>query len=123
MISEPQATHRDRWRATHLSVKFSAAAFDRFFQYPNEVKSGYKSYMNILQLARRPLSPETLSRVSDDVHRPPQRGVQLEPPGARGLRRHDPFSLVGIAERSAQNSGIDGWSVGRRRGRYRPASA
>jgi hypothetical protein len=24
------------------------------------------------------LSPETMSRVSDDVHRPPQRGVQLE---------------------------------------------
>ena len=34
--------------------------------------------MNIWQLARSPLSPETLSRVSDDVHRPPQRGVQLE---------------------------------------------
>jgi hypothetical protein len=24
------------------------------------------------------LSPETMSRVSDDVHRPPQRGLQLE---------------------------------------------
>jgi hypothetical protein len=34
--------------------------------------------MNIRQLARSPLSPETLSRVSDDVHRPPHRGVQLE---------------------------------------------
>lgn len=34
--------------------------------------------MNIGQLARSPLSPQTVSRVSDDVHRPPRRGVQLE---------------------------------------------
>jgi hypothetical protein len=34
--------------------------------------------MNIRQLARGPLSPQMLSRVSDDVHRPPHRGVQLE---------------------------------------------
>ena len=46
--------------------------------------------LNIWQLARSPLSPETLSRVSDDVHRPPQRGVQLEllSPGDFGATIH-----------------------------------
>ena len=46
--------------------------------------------MNIWQLARSPLSPETLSRVSADVHRPPQRGVQLEllAPGDFGATIH-----------------------------------
>ena len=46
--------------------------------------------MNVGQLARRPLSPETLSRVSADVHRPPQRGVQIEllSPGDFGATVH-----------------------------------
>ncbi len=46
--------------------------------------------MNVRQLARSPLSPETLSRVSDDVHRPPHRDVQLELlcPGDLGATIH-----------------------------------
>lgn len=46
--------------------------------------------LNVWQLARSPLSPETLSRVSDGVHRPPHRGVQLEllSPGDFGATVH-----------------------------------
>jgi hypothetical protein len=46
--------------------------------------------LNIWQLAHSPLSPETMSRVSADVHRPPQRGVQLEllAPGDFGATIH-----------------------------------
>lgn len=46
--------------------------------------------LNVWQLARSPLSPETMSRVSADVHRPPQRGVQLEllAPGDFGATIH-----------------------------------
>ncbi len=46
--------------------------------------------LNIWQLARNPLSPETLSRVSVEVHRPPRRGVQFEllTPGDFGATIH-----------------------------------
>jgi hypothetical protein len=45
---------------------------------------------NIRQMVRNPFSPENLSRVSADVQRPPQRGVQVEllTPGDFGVTVH-----------------------------------
>ena len=45
---------------------------------------------NILVLIRHPLSPETLSHVEENVHRPPHRGVQFEllTPGDVGATIH-----------------------------------
>ena len=46
--------------------------------------------LKIWQLAQSPLSPETMSRVSQDVHKAPHRGIQLEllAPGDFGATIH-----------------------------------
>jgi len=43
-----------------------------------------------LAMANSPLSPETMSRVSENVHRPPHRGIQFEllTPGDFGATLH-----------------------------------
>lgn len=45
---------------------------------------------NIWQLAQSPLSPETMSRVNEDIHKAPHRGVQVEllSPGDFGVTVH-----------------------------------